>query len=128
MIFRVASRIKFLQFFRFAKNLPPSERPQDLRRRQREGARYTGIDGCEAHSSRESRRLSECLEEIDDNILACRQYLQDYERIRSSLFALNEKLTQLGAESVPLPDGLTTSDLGEIVRQRIEHLRTQSKI
>ena len=47
--------------------------------------------------NQESRRLSKCLEEIDDNILACRQYLQDYERIRSSLYGLNEKLTQLGA-------------------------------
>src|SRR5918996_6146080 len=75
--------------------------------------------------NQESRRLNKSLEEIDDNILACRQYLQDYERIRSSLHGLNEKLAQLGAESLPVPDGLLTSDVGEIVRQRIEHLRTQ---
>ena len=78
--------------------------------------------------SQESRRLSKCLEEIDDNILACRQYLQEFERIRSSLYGLNEKLTQLGAESIPIPDGLPTNDLGEIIRQRIEYLRTQGKI
>jgi primosomal protein N'' len=78
--------------------------------------------------SQESRRLSQCLEEIDDNILACRQYLQEHERIRSSLQALNQKLTQLGAESVQLPDGLPTTDLGETVRQRIEDLRLQGKI
>ena len=78
--------------------------------------------------SQESRRLSKCLEEIDDNILACRQYLQEHERIRSSLQALNQKLTQLGAESVQLPDGLPTTDLGETVRQRIEDLRLQGKI
>jgi primosomal protein N'' len=78
--------------------------------------------------SQESRRLSKCLEEIDDNILACRQYLQEHERIRSSLHALNQKLTQLGAESVQLPDGLPTTDLGETGRQRIEDLRLQGKI
>jgi len=78
--------------------------------------------------SQESRRLCKCLEEIDDNILACRQYLQEFERIRSSLYGLNEKLTQLGAESIPIPDGLPTTDLGEIIRQRIEYLRSQGKI
>ena len=78
--------------------------------------------------NQESRRLNKSLEEIDDNILACRQYLQDYERIRSSLHGLNEKLAQLGAESLPVPDGLLTSDVGEIVRQRVEYLRSQGKI
>lgn len=86
------------------------------------------VDHLRQTFSQESRRLSKCLEEIDDNILACRQYLQDYERIRSSLYGLNEKLTQLGAESIQIPDGLPTTDLGEIVRQRIESLRLQGKV
>jgi primosomal protein N'' len=86
------------------------------------------VDHLRQTFSQESRRLTKCLEEIDDNILACRQYLQDYERIRSSLYGLNEKLAQLGAESIQIPDSLPTADLGEIVRQRIEHLRTQAKI
>ena len=76
----------------------------------------------------ESRRLLKCLEEIDENILACRQYLQDYERIRSSLYGLNEKLTQLGAQSIEVPDGLPAADLGGIVRERIDFLRAQGKI
>jgi predicted nuclease with TOPRIM domain len=86
------------------------------------------VDHLRQTFSQESRRLSKCIEEIDDNILACRQYLQEHERIRSSLQALNQKLTHLGAESVQLPDGLPTADLGEIVRQRIEDLRLQGKI
>lgn len=86
------------------------------------------VDHLRQTFSQESRQLSKCLEEIDDNVLACRQYLQEYERIRSSLYGLNEKLTQLGAESVQIPDGLPTTDLGEIVRQRIEYLRLQGKI
>jgi chromosome segregation ATPase len=86
------------------------------------------VDHLRQAFSQESRRLSKCLEEIDDNILACRQYLQDYERIRSSLHGLNEKLSQLGAESIQVPDSLSNSDLGEIVRERIELLRTQGKI
>jgi hypothetical protein len=86
------------------------------------------VDHLRQTFTQESRRLTKCLEEIDDNILACRQYLQDYERIRSSLHNLNEKISQLGAESIQLPDGLPTSDLGDIVRQRIEYLRSQGKI
>ena len=86
------------------------------------------VDHLRQTFTQESRRLAKCLEEIDDNILACRQYLQDYDRIRSSLHALNEKLTQLGAESIQVPDGLPTADLGEIVKQRIENLRSQGKV
>ncbi len=86
------------------------------------------IDHLRQSFSQESRRLSKCLEEIDDNILACRQYLQEYERIRSGLGMLNEKLIQLGVELIPVPNGLSTTDLGEIVRQRIDHLRSQGKI
>src|SRR5262244_1360335 len=79
--------------------------------------------------NQESCKLIKCLEEIDDNILACRQYLQEYDRIRSGLQGLNEKLTQLGAESIQLPDdGLPTHDLGEIVRSRIEYLKAQGKL
>jgi len=86
------------------------------------------VDHLRQSFSQENRRLSKCLEEIDDNILACRQYLQDYERIRLGLKTLNEKLIQLGADAISIPDGLTTTELGEIVRQRIEHLRAQGKI
>jgi chromosome segregation ATPase len=86
------------------------------------------VDHLRQSFSQESRRLAKCLEEIDDNILACRQYLQDYERIRTGLQNLNEKLAQLGADSLEITDGLPTRDLGEIITQRIDHLRSQGKI
>src|SRR6516165_3503314 len=81
------------------------------------------VDHLRQAFAQESQRLSKCLEEIDDNILACRQYLQDYERIRANLHSLNEKLSQFGVESLPLPDGLPTLDLGETVKQRVEDLK-----
>ncbi len=86
------------------------------------------VDHLRQAFTQESRRLSKCLDEIDDNILACRQYVQDYERIRSSLNSLNEKMAQLGAEAILVPDGLPTTDLGEIIRLRIDSLRSQAKI
>jgi hypothetical protein len=78
--------------------------------------------------NQESRKLSKCLAEIDENILACRQYLHDYERIRATLHGLNEKLSQLGADGIQLPESLPSSDLGEIIRQRIDQLRSEGKI
>jgi len=86
------------------------------------------VDHLRQSFKHESRRLAKCLEEIDDNILACRQYVQEYERIRSSLHGLNEKISQLGAEAMQVPDSIPTTDLGDVVRQRIEHLRAEGKI
>src|SRR3972149_2099082 len=86
------------------------------------------VDHLRQTFNQESRRLSKCLEEIDNNILACRQYLQDYERIRSSLHALNEKLCQLGADAIQVPDGSPSAGLGDTVGRRINHLRSQGKI
>src|SRR5688572_11915443 len=79
------------------------------------------VDHLRQSFSQESRRLAKCLEEIDDNILACRQYLQDYERIRSSLYGLNEKLAQLGAESIEIPDSLSTSEDRKSTRLNSSH-------
>jgi chromosome segregation ATPase len=86
------------------------------------------IDYLRHSFNQQARDLCRCLEEIDDHLLACREYLQDYERIRSSLHGLNEKLGQLNAESLQVPDSLPTADLGELLRQRIEALRSQGKI
>lgn len=86
------------------------------------------VDHLRQTFNQESRKLSKCLEEMDENILACRQYLQDYERIRSGLHGLNEKLSQLGADAIQVPESLPSSDLGEIIRQRIDYLRSQGKI
>jgi chromosome segregation ATPase len=86
------------------------------------------IDHLRQSFSQQSRDLNHCLEEIDEHLVACQQYLQDYERIRASLNGLNEKLTQLNAESIQIPDSLPTADLGEVIRQRIEQLRSQGKI
>jgi primosomal protein N'' len=78
--------------------------------------------------TQESQRLGQCLEEIDNNILACRQTMQEYDRIRAGLNGLNEKLVQVGSPALQIPDGLPSQDLGDIVKSRIDHLRTQGKI
>ncbi len=86
------------------------------------------VDHLRQTFNQESRKLNKCLEEIDENILACRQFLHDYERTRSGLHGLNEKLSQLGADGIQMPETLSSSDLGEIIRQRIDYLRSQGKL
>jgi hypothetical protein len=54
--------------------------------------------------------------------------MQEYERIRSYLGEINNRLSQLGNESLPIADPLPTSDLGDTVIGRIQHLRSQGKI
>lgn len=78
--------------------------------------------------TQESERLTKCLEDIDSNILACRQSLDEYNRIRAGLNGLNDKLLQVGSSALDIPDSLPTHDLGEIVKSRIDHLRSQGKI
>ena len=88
----------------------------------------TNIEHLRHSFNEESQNLNKCLEEIDDNILACRQYWQDYERISSDLDALNEKLIQMGIEPVAVADRLPRSDFGEALQRRLEYLRSQGKI
>jgi hypothetical protein len=76
----------------------------------------------------EARRLSKCLEEIDDKLLDCRKYLEEYDQVRSTLHTINEQLSRFGAEALPVADHLPSHDLGEIVKKRIEHLRSQGKM
>jgi hypothetical protein len=76
----------------------------------------------------EARRLSKCLEEIDHSLLDCRKYVEEYDQVRSTLHTINEQLSRLGAEPLPVVDGLPTHDLGEVIKNRIDHMRSQGKI
>lgn len=73
-------------------------------------------------------KLSDCMAAIDKRILECRVHIEEYERIRSDLNAINEGLFRLGKEALPMPDPLPTTDVGEIITGRIHHLRSHGKI
>ena len=74
--------------------------------------------------------LGDCLNAIDQKIIDCRAHIEDYERIYSDLDALNERLSRLGAKSPPIFNPLPSlgHDIGDILKQRIEHLRLQDKL
>jgi DNA repair exonuclease SbcCD ATPase subunit len=72
--------------------------------------------------------LQDSLAHIDANILSCRSYVDQYHQKRSDLAAVNERLSRLGADPAPIPDGLPEQNLGDIIRARVEGLRMEGKI
>jgi primosomal protein N'' len=75
-----------------------------------------------------TRKLNECVAAIDEHILASRQHLDEYNSIRALLESLNDKLAQLGAIPLDVPAGRTREDLAEVIKSRLEHLKSQGKI
>jgi CII-binding regulator of phage lambda lysogenization HflD len=88
----------------------------------------TNLEHLHQSFNEESQNLAKCVSRMDDAILACQQHLQDYQSIVSGLEELNDKLNQIGAEPVTIPDRLPISDFGEILQQRLHYLRSQGKI
>ena len=76
----------------------------------------------------QNNRLGDCLDSIDQKILDCRMHIEDYKRIYTDLDGLNDRLSRLGAEAPPISNSLPSTDIGDIIRQRIEHLRFQGKV
>lgn len=75
-----------------------------------------------------TRKLTRCLEKIDEKTLGCQEQLNEYGRIRSELESLNDQLRQLGSNPIELPSGPTGGDLAEIILTRLEHLKSLGKI
>lgn len=75
----------------------------------------------------EKNKLRKCLVGIDQKILDCRQCIEQHNAIRWYLNTLNESLSGLGTDALPIPDPLPTPDLVDIITGRIEHLRSQGK-
>ena len=76
----------------------------------------------------EARRLSQCLEQIDDRLVNCRKSLEEYRRLRIALRVINSQLSRLGAEPLSLADDLATHDLTEILASRIDHFKSTGKL
>jgi len=79
-------------------------------------------------SERHRTALQDSLAHIDENILSCRSHIDQYQQRRSDLAVLNERLTKLGANPAPIPDSLPEANLGDIIRARVDGLRTEGKI
>ena len=108
---------------------------RDMQARIDEGARplaeqvfQTEIERLRGLSEQQRSILQDCIARIDQSILNCRAQMDDYRQARSALVALNERLANLGAEPVPVPDHFPAENLGELILARLEGLRAQGKM
>ena len=72
--------------------------------------------------------LQQCLAKIDQCILTCLDRVDEYQTKRSSLIAVNTRLSALGALPEALPEELKTLDLNEAIRSRIESLAQRRRL
>ena len=79
-------------------------------------------------SERHQNALQECLTEIDQSIVNCRTHMTVYCQRRSELMMVNQRLVKLGAESALIPEEIPGANFGDIVRARIEGLRSEGRI
>jgi len=76
----------------------------------------------------QKKKLGDCLNTIDQTILDCRALIEDSKKILAELTDLNEKLSHLGANPLPIKNSPRDGDITDLIRQRIEHLRLQGKL
>jgi len=86
------------------------------------------VERLRSQSGQEKSILQECLAHIDQRILNCRAQIDEYRQTRSDLVALNERLANLGAESVMVPDHFPAENLGDMILARLQGLRAKGKI
>jgi len=86
------------------------------------------VERLQSLSMHQKSILNDCLALIDQTILDCRIQLEEYRQTRSALLVLNQRLADLGAEPVAVPDHFPTENLGDLILARLEGLRSQGKI
>jgi hypothetical protein len=108
---------------------------RDMQARIEEGVRpmaeqvfQTEVERLRGLSEQQISILHDCMARIDQSILNCRAQMDDYCRTRSELVALNERLADLGAEPVAVPDHFVAENLGDLILSRLEGLRAKGKI
>lgn len=72
--------------------------------------------------------LNQCLAKIDQNILECVSRVDEYQRRRADLLAINQRLSEFGAAPESLPADLPTADPLDAITARIEGLHLEGKL
>ena len=86
------------------------------------------VERLRSQSEQQRSILKDCLAHIDQSILNCRSQMDEYRQTRSDLVALNERLANLGAEPVAVPDHFPAENLGDLILARLQGLRAKGKI
>ena len=85
------------------------------------------IDRLRSESEQQKSILQDCLVHIDQSILNCRAQIDEYRQMRSELVALNERLANLGADPVTVPNHFPSENLGDLILARLERFRAKDK-
>ena len=85
------------------------------------------VERLRSESEQQKSILQECLAHIDQSILNCRAQIDEYRQTRSDLVALNERLVNLGAESVAVPDHFPAENLEDLILARLQGLRAKGR-
>ena len=85
------------------------------------------VERLRSESEQQKSILQECLAHIDQSILNCRTQIDEYRQTRSDLVALNERLVNLGAESVAVPDHFPAENLEDLILARLQGLRAKGR-
>jgi hypothetical protein len=85
------------------------------------------VERLRSESEQQRSILEECLAHIDQSILTCRAQINEYRQTRSDLVALNERLVNLGAESVAVPDHLPAENLEDLILACLQRLSAKGR-
>lgn len=111
----------FETFLLISKNFDQQIRSWD------EQIRRAQVEYLESAFQQQKDTLADCVKGIDQQLLALSVYLEECQRLQSSLHDLNEKLTRLGAASLPMPES-PSGNITALLTERLDHLKSQGKV
>lgn len=79
-------------------------------------------------SERGQSALKDCLSQIDDSVANCFARMDQYQRLRAELTALNQRLADFGATPEPFAPTLETNDVVAGIMSGLKGLRAEGKI
>jgi hypothetical protein len=80
-----------------------------------------------ADFTRHQDALIRCFNGIDERLLSCCDYIDEYKKTCSVLVGLNERLADMGEEPLELPHVVSDSP-GDLILARVERLKLKGKI
>lgn len=77
---------------------------------------------------RKRNDFADCLAAIDRQVLECSARIEEYERLRSNLHDLRQRLFELTGEPVAEPEAIPTKPIEDLVRLRVDYLKSLGKL
>jgi hypothetical protein len=79
-------------------------------------------------SEQQKTILNDCVARIDQSILNCRNQMNEYRQTCADLATLNQRLGNLGAEPLAIPNHFPSENLSDLILARVQGLRAEGKI